>query len=323
MTAARISGHWTDFVVSGDDRSREGDKSRDMGVSQIKVGIAEPRSGAQDSRDEILKVWYQNTSSWRSGRAETIVSADFTCGVCGESVTGLAAWNRHRGLCYTKDAEFSEAERLARSERMRERNPMKDPEVARRALATSRARYLTDPSHGWHRNLERLEMWRHRHPSGGQVRLYAVLDSMGVSYEKEYRIELDNRFPNSRKFYVADAAVPEMKIDIEIDGFWHVKSEKVRESDRVRDATLESNGWRVVRIWSQDLFRHEAAVRDLIDEAIAPVLRTNKKMWLPVHSASRTDRICKYNQLLRIEEELGKSARYGLSASKMPAGRRG
>ena len=29
-------------------------------------------------------------------------------------------------------------------------------------------------------------------------------------------------------------------------------------------------------------------------------------------SASRTDRICKYNQLLRIEEELGKKARYGL-----------
>ena len=29
-------------------------------------------------------------------------------------------------------------------------------------------------------------------------------------------------------------------------------------------------------------------------------------------SLSRTDRICKYNQLLRIEEELGKSARYGL-----------
>ncbi len=29
-------------------------------------------------------------------------------------------------------------------------------------------------------------------------------------------------------------------------------------------------------------------------------------------SASRTDRICKYNQLLRIEEELGKNAKYGL-----------
>ncbi len=28
-------------------------------------------------------------------------------------------------------------------------------------------------------------------------------------------------------------------------------------------------------------------------------------------SASRTDRICKYNQLLRIEEMLGDDARYG------------
>ena len=28
-------------------------------------------------------------------------------------------------------------------------------------------------------------------------------------------------------------------------------------------------------------------------------------------SACRTDRICKYNQLLRIDEELGESARYG------------
>jgi len=30
-------------------------------------------------------------------------------------------------------------------------------------------------------------------------------------------------------------------------------------------------------------------------------------------SASRTDRICKYNQLLRIEEELGKQAKYKIS----------
>jgi AcrR family transcriptional regulator len=59
MTAARISEHWTDFVVSGDDRSKDGGQSRDMGVSQIKVGIAEPRSGSQDSRDEILKAAMQ------------------------------------------------------------------------------------------------------------------------------------------------------------------------------------------------------------------------------------------------------------------------
>jgi enolase len=29
-------------------------------------------------------------------------------------------------------------------------------------------------------------------------------------------------------------------------------------------------------------------------------------------SASRTDRVCKYNQLMRIEEELGKKSRFGL-----------
>ncbi|MCU0242899.1 MAG: phosphopyruvate hydratase, partial [Vicinamibacteria bacterium] len=37
-------------------------------------------------------------------------------------------------------------------------------------------------------------------------------------------------------------------------------------------------------------------------------------------SASRTDRVCKYNQLLRIEEELGPIARYGGRAAINPRG---
>ncbi|HEV8594805.1 MAG TPA: AmmeMemoRadiSam system radical SAM enzyme, partial [Thermoplasmata archaeon] len=45
-----------------------------------------------------------------------------------------------------------------------------------------------------------------------------------------------------------------------------------------------------MRIWSGDLFRHEESVRDLLDEATAPILRTNKKMWLPVFSVAATDR---------------------------------
>ena len=242
------------------------------------------------SGDEVLKVWYQNTESWRRNRSASIPSADFTCGVCSEVVTGLAAWNRHRGRCYTKDAEFSEAERLARAERMHERNPMRDPDVARRALATSRARYEVDPTHGWHRNLERLAEWRHRHPSKGQERLYELLDAMGLPYEREYRIALETRLPNSRKFYIADAAIPDFRLDVEVDGFWHAKSADIQRQDRIRDATLEANGWRVIRIWGGDLFRHEGAIRDLIDEATIPILRTNKKMWLPIHSVIRTDR---------------------------------
>ncbi len=248
---------------------------------------------AKDLRpgDEILKVWYQNTEMWRTNRAASLPSAEFACGVCGDSVVGLAAWNRHRGACYTKDAEFSEAERLARSERMRTRNPMSNPDVARRALATSRARYEVDLTHGWHRNLDRLADWRHRHPSKGEERLYEMLSEMRVAYEKEYRIHPELRLTGSKKFYVADAALPDARLDIEVDGFWHVKSEEVRRSDRIRDATLERNGWRVMRIWSRDLFRHEESVRDLLDEATAPVLRTNKKMWLPVFSVTQTDRI--------------------------------
>jgi len=46
-------------VVSGDDRSKAGVQGRDMGVSQIRVGIAEPRTASQDSRDEILKAAMQ------------------------------------------------------------------------------------------------------------------------------------------------------------------------------------------------------------------------------------------------------------------------
>ncbi len=240
--------------------------------------------------DSVVKVWYQNTRAWKAKRPASIVAADFTCGACGELVRGVAAWNRHRGACYTKGRELPVAERLARSERMRTRNPMRNPDVAHRAAATSRARYLTDPTHGWHRNLERLSQWRHRHPSEGQQRLYEMLDRLGLDYEKEYRIEPAKRLPASRKFYVADAALPEHGLDIEVDGFWHIKSEAVKKSDRVRDATLEENGWRVLRIWGSDIFNHPDAVVDLLDEATAPLVRENKKMWLPVYSVSMTGR---------------------------------
>jgi pyruvate formate lyase activating enzyme len=240
--------------------------------------------------DRILKVWYQNTRAWKKNRAAAVAHADFTCGVCGEIVKGLLAWNQHRGECYTRGAVFTAEQRMVRSERMQKRNPMRDPEVARRALATSKARYLVDPTHGWHRNLERLDAWRHRHPSEGQRKLYSILDRLQVNYEREFRIHPEHRLAGSKKFYVADAALPDQRLDIEVDGFWHAESPEVKRSDRIRDLTLEENGWRVLRIWSRDLFAHEDSTVDLIREAISPVLRTNKKMWLPVHSVTTTDR---------------------------------
>ncbi|TLZ95486.1 MAG: DUF559 domain-containing protein, partial [Methanobacteriota archaeon] len=209
--------------------------------------------------DQVLKVWYQNTDAWKRSRAPTIARAEFVCGVCGEVASGLSAWNRHRGECYTRGAVFTAEERLARSIRMRNHNPMSNPIVAKRAIATSKARYRVDPTHGWHRNLDRLASWRHRHPSKGQERLYAMLNRLDIEYEREFRIQPEKSLPSSKKFYVADAALPDQRLDIEVDGYWHVKSPEIKRSDRIRDLTLEENGWRVLRIWSKDLFSHEDA----------------------------------------------------------------
>ena len=46
---------------------------------------------------------------------------------------------------------------------------------------------------------------------------------------------------------------------------------------------------------------------------VGDVLKADEKMTLSnIISASRSDRMAKYNQLLRIQEELDKSAKYGI-----------
>jgi len=47
------------------------------------------------------------------------------------------------------------------------------------------------------------------------------------------------------------------------------------------------------------------------DTSIADIAVAKNTGQIKTGSASRTDRVCKYNQLLRIEEELGSKARYG------------
>ena len=56
------------------------------------------------------------------------------------------------------------------------------------------------------------------------------------------------------------------------------------------------------------------------DTTIADIVVATNAGQIKTGSASRTDRIAKYNQLLRIEEDLGDSARY--AAELWPAGRR-
>ena len=56
------------------------------------------------------------------------------------------------------------------------------------------------------------------------------------------------------------------------------------------------------------------------DVTIADIAVATNAGQIKTGSASRTDRIAKYNQLLRIEEDLGDAARYG--AELWPAARR-
>lgn len=240
--------------------------------------------------ESILKVWYQNTPDRKRKRPGSIDRAAFNCGNCGASVKGIDNWNRHRGKCYTEGQVWPREVLERYRERVRSHNPMKDPAVARRAIGASKQRFLRDPAHGWHRNAERLRSWLHRHPSESQKRLYALLDEVGIEYESEYRITPDSRLPGSRASYIADAAFLDVKLDVEVDGWWHFNHDKTRMMDRVRDRTLRKNGWEVLRIPGRYLYDHPEEVKALIVEHTARPLMVNKRAWVTVKSANPTGR---------------------------------
>ena len=241
--------------------------------------------------DLILKVWYQNTKTWKEKRPAAIESARFTCKNCGQTLTGIDDWNRHRGECYTRDLETPPEIILARRERMLTNNPMKDPDVARRALESSKIRFLKDPTHGWHRNVDRMKKWLHSHPSVSQRRLYEMLDQLGVNYEKEFKITLENRTESSKSYYIADAAYLPSKLDIEVDGWWHYNNAQVAEDDKIRNRTLRANGWDVLRISGSYLYNHPEEVKGLLVERLLNPIMVNKKTWMVVKRVTETRRV--------------------------------
>ena len=114
-------------------------------------------------------------------------------------------------------------------------NPMKDPKVAKKVSETNKAIFLADPNHPWHKNVERLRSWLHQHPSQSQKILFnRILDEIGVHYQPEHRIKMEQKVEGSKSYYIADAAIPESMIDIEVDGWWHYNSEQIAQSDRIR-----------------------------------------------------------------------------------------
>lgn len=241
------------------------------------------------SGDLILKAWNQNAKIWKQSRASTIAQAKFHCRRCGSEIMGLDDWNRHRGKCYTEGLK-SEEELESIRQRMRKNNPMKDPLIKRRMLETQKRDFLTDPNHGWRRNTVRIRRWLHQHPSTTQKQLYSLLDDLGAGYRKEYRIIPERRQNGSRSVYLADAAVPSGKLDIEVDGWWHYNSDQVLRSDRIRDRTLALNGWKVLRLSGREVRDHPEEVKALIADYLSQPSRSNKRIWLPVKRVTPTQR---------------------------------
>lgn len=240
--------------------------------------------------DHILKVWYQNTPEWKAKRSDSIKNSTFTCGVCSTKIVGFSAWNTHRGKCYTTGLKWTDQHLAVIRQRMLTNNPMKNPAIAKKVSETSKARFLADPDHPWHKNIERLQGWLHKHPSESQKLLYKILDEAGVKYLPEHRIKVEQKTEGAKSYYIADAAIEAAKLDIEIDGWWHYNSDKVAQDDAIRDKTLELKGWKVLRISGSYVYNHPEEVKALILERISPVVRKNKRAWLEVRSVRATGR---------------------------------
>lgn len=89
-------------------------------------------------------------------------------------------------------------------------------------------------------------------PSKPERLTIEILDDLGIEYEFQY--------PFGK--YVFDFALLEQKIDLEIDGEYHHSLPHNAERDQRRDLWSRQNGWKVVRIPSQQVSK-EAILKEL------------------------------------------------------------
>lgn len=90
-----------------------------------------------------------------------------------------------------------------------------------------------------------------------------ILDTNDVKYEEEFPVGI----------YSLDFAIPESKIDLEIDGEQHYVDPRIVESDARRTEYLTSLGWTIIRVrWSEfkRLKDKKAFVKDIISKLERP-----------------------------------------------------
>ncbi|HKV97505.1 MAG TPA: DUF559 domain-containing protein [Gammaproteobacteria bacterium] len=67
--------------------------------------------------------------------------------------------------------------------------------------------------------------------------------------------------------YIVDFVCFQTKLVVEVDGGQHLN----RESDRLRDAWLEQQGFRIFRFWNNEVLQEAPAVLERIAAAIRPL----------------------------------------------------
>ncbi|MCG5243057.1 endonuclease domain-containing protein [Azospirillum doebereinerae] len=67
--------------------------------------------------------------------------------------------------------------------------------------------------------------------------------------------------------YIADFACLEARLIVEADGGQHADS----AYDTARDGWLNTQGWRILRFWNNDVLRHPEGVARMIWEALGPL----------------------------------------------------
>jgi very-short-patch-repair endonuclease len=97
--------------------------------------------------------------------------------------------------------------------------------------------------------------------------VYDMLSNRGLIVRKQvgcsgYRIDLAIVDPNSHGRYL---------IGVECDGATYHSSKTARDRDRLRQMVLESLGWRIYRIWSQDWYKRKKEITQSIVELVSKI----------------------------------------------------
>ncbi|MDA4118859.1 MAG: AmmeMemoRadiSam system radical SAM enzyme, partial [Thaumarchaeota archaeon] len=237
--------------------------------------------------DYVLRVWPQVGTNRKAAQR----TAEFECKKCGKVLGGLEAWATHRNSCYADQQVMPESQREIIREMMRTRNPMRDPAAVEKQKATVSERLRTDPDYGLHRNIERFRQSLHKHPSNAQLIMYGVLNEMGIKHEPEFMLKPDKLLPESQTRYILDVALPDLKLDFEVDGWWHYNDERIMKRDIVRDATLKLNGWKVVRIPGSSIYNHADHIKQLVSAHLKNLVMENDKRWVRVLDVKRTGQV--------------------------------